>query len=107
MREQCYVPSAYPDLHRAGVNMDYRFVPTDEALTFLLADKVKQVIAIELDKRLVQELQPKVPRNVLVIHADALTIDYSRLPRFTKIVSNLPFQISSPFTFKILNYPFL
>jgi 16S rRNA (adenine1518-N6/adenine1519-N6)-dimethyltransferase len=33
-------------------------------------------------------------------------IDFQELPRFTKIVSNLPFQISSPITFKLLSCSF-
>jgi len=54
----------------------------------------------------VEELEKKIPSNVVVIHADILKIDFNTLPMFNKIVSNLPFQISSPVTFKLLEYPF-
>jgi 16S rRNA (adenine1518-N6/adenine1519-N6)-dimethyltransferase len=47
-----------------------------------------------------------LPRNVELIHADALKIDFATLPKFNKIVSNLPFQISSPITFKFLDHDF-
>lgn len=42
-----------------------------------------------------------------LISGDALVVDFQTLPRFTKIVSNLPFEISSPLTFKFLESSFL
>jgi 16S rRNA (adenine1518-N6/adenine1519-N6)-dimethyltransferase len=80
--------------------------PGKGILTQLLAQKVKQVIAIEIDSNLISHLKQLVPDNVLLINADVLDIDYHELPTFNKIVANLPFQISSPITFKFLTYPF-
>jgi hypothetical protein len=47
-----------------------------------------------------------IPDNVQLINEDALKVDFDTLPRFNKIVSNLPFQISSHITFKFLDYDF-
>ena len=80
--------------------------PGKGVLTKILSEKAKKVIAIELDKRLFEELQKNMPDNVVLINNDVLDIDFNTLPRFNKIVSNLPFQISSPVTFKILDYDF-
>jgi len=80
--------------------------PGTGIITKKLAEKAKQVIAIEIDTRLVEKLKENLPNNVKLINADALKIDLDMLPAFNKIVSNLPFQISSPITFKLLNYPF-
>jgi 16S rRNA (adenine1518-N6/adenine1519-N6)-dimethyltransferase len=80
--------------------------PGKGIITQLLAKRAKQVVAVELDARLVQQLKADLPKNVMLIHGDAVEVDFSKLPRFTKIVSNLPFQISSPITFKLLEYPF-
>ncbi len=80
--------------------------PGKGILTKKLAEKVKQVIAVEIDVKLVKKLKENLPNNVKLIHADILNIDFNTLPAFNKIVSNLPFQISSPFTFKLINYPF-
>jgi 16S rRNA (adenine1518-N6/adenine1519-N6)-dimethyltransferase len=80
--------------------------PGKGIITRLLAKRAKQVVAIELDVSLVQQLKVTLPENVTLIHGDAVKVDFSTLPRFTKIVSNLPFQISSPITFKLLEYPF-
>ena len=75
-------------------------------ITRLLAQKAKQVIAIEIDQRLMDKLKTALPENVTLISGDALSIDFQTLPRFTKIVSNLPFKISSPITFKFLESSF-
>lgn len=80
--------------------------PGKGVLTRLLAEHVKQVVAVEIDSRLVKELTQWVPKNVCLVHADILDVDFQTLPFFTKIVANLPFQISSPITFKLLNYKF-
>jgi len=80
--------------------------PGKGIITLLLAEKAKQVIAIEIDKRLVEQLRPMLPENVTLICSDALSVNFHSLPRFTKIVSNLPFEISSPLMFKFLDYTF-
>lgn len=80
--------------------------PGKGILTKILAEKAKKVIAIEIDKNLVNNLRNILPENVDLIHGDALNIDFKTLPKFNKIVSNLPFKISSPITFKFLDYDF-
>ncbi|MDO5859321.1 16S rRNA (adenine(1518)-N(6)/adenine(1519)-N(6))-dimethyltransferase RsmA [Methanobrevibacter sp.] len=76
-------------------------------LTIELAKKAKKVIAIEQDedicKILAKRLNDEKIDNVELINDDALKVDF---PKFNKIISNLPYQISSPITFKFLNYDF-
>jgi 16S rRNA (adenine1518-N6/adenine1519-N6)-dimethyltransferase len=80
--------------------------PGKGVITKLLASQAKKVIAIELDKNLINFLEKSMPKNVELINDDAVKVDFDTLPKFNKIVSNLPFKISSPITFKILNYDF-
>lgn len=80
--------------------------PGKGILTKLLAEKARKVISIEIDEKLINYLSKIVPNNVKLIHGDALNIDYDKLPKFNKIVANLPFQISSPLTFKFLENTF-
>lgn len=80
--------------------------PGEGILTEILADKANQVIAIEIDENIVRNLTEKFPENVELINNDVLKVDFNSLPNFNKIVSNLPFQISSPITFKFLEYNF-
>jgi 16S rRNA (adenine1518-N6/adenine1519-N6)-dimethyltransferase len=76
-------------------------------LTLELAKKAKKVIAIEQDANIANILSDRLKKekidNVELINDDALNVDF---PKFNKIVSNLPYQISSPITFKFLNYDF-
>ena len=80
--------------------------PGKGILTKILAKKAKKVIAIELDENLINNLKKTLPENVDLIHNDALKVDFRTLSKFNKIVSNLPFKISSPITFKLLDYDF-
>ena len=80
--------------------------PGKGILTESLAEKARKVIAIEIDKKLIDELECFLPVNVEIIHSDILKVDLDSLPKFSKIVSNIPYQISSPVTFKILDYDF-
>lgn len=69
-------------------------------LTRFLAQSAKKVIVIEKDKKFERFLSG-IP-NTEVIIGDALKIDF---PQCDKILSNLPYSISSPLTFKILAQP--
>jgi len=80
--------------------------PGTGILTKLLAERAKKVIAIEIDGELIDKLKKFILDNVELIHGDALKVDFETLPKFNKIVSNLPFQISSHITFKFLDYNF-
>ncbi|MEA3457625.1 MAG: 16S rRNA (adenine(1518)-N(6)/adenine(1519)-N(6))-dimethyltransferase RsmA [Candidatus Thermoplasmatota archaeon] len=80
--------------------------PGKGVLTALLARRARKVIAVEIDKRFIDDLKKNLPKNVLLICADVLKVDFKTLPKFNKIVSNLPYQISSPITFKLLEYDF-
>lgn len=68
---------------------------------------MQKVIAIEKDCKMVEILKDRIHDlkidNIEIINADALKIKF---PKFNKVVSNLPYTISSPITFKLLNYDF-
>jgi len=70
-------------------------------LTEKLAGRASRVIAIEADPELAASIHRL--ENVEVIIGDALKIEF---PFFNKVISNLPYSISSPVTFKLLNYRF-
>lgn len=76
-------------------------------LTIEIAKRAKKVIAIEQDERISQILAKRLKDeridNVELINDDALKVEF---PKFNKVISNLPYQISSPITFKFLDYDF-
>ena len=61
--------------------------------------------SIEYDRKLTQYLKRKFQShdNVTILAGDALKLDY---PEVTKFIANLPFHISSPITFRLLDYDF-
>lgn len=74
-------------------------------LTDKISESSKFVYAIENDPDLVRILKNrfKNSRNIKIIPGNALRIEF---PRFNKIVSNLPYNISRRITEKILGYDF-
>jgi len=75
-------------------------------MTMKLLRKVKSVIAVEVDPRMVAELQKRVATteyasHLQIIFGDVLKID---LPYFDVCVANLPYQISSAIVFKLLSH---
>jgi 16S rRNA (adenine1518-N6/adenine1519-N6)-dimethyltransferase len=78
------------------------------ALTRPLAATCAHVIGLEADSgiiRLHQE-QQDLPANVELVHADILKVDLASLVapgERLKIVANLPYSISSPFLFRLID----
>lgn len=79
------------------------------ALTQCLAEQVTGVTGIEIDRGIVAYLQQTdtLPDNVNLLHEDILKSDFSLLHQGIgtplKIISNLPYSISNPFIFKLID----
>lgn len=71
-------------------------------LTRLLSARAGTVFAIEIDPGLAASLEGRFS-NLTVLRGDALRVS---LPDYNKVVSNLPYQISSKITFRLLERPF-
>jgi 16S rRNA (adenine1518-N6/adenine1519-N6)-dimethyltransferase len=74
--------------------------PGKGILTKELSERAKQIIAVELDEKLALALEGKFP-NVMIVRGDILKIEW---PEFDKIVSNIPFEISSPLLTRIFEH---
>lgn len=74
------------------------------ALTFYLAKTEAKIFAIEKDKTLIPYLKKQEFPNLTVLEEDALRVKFGDLlqGRAGKIVGNLPYAISSPLMFKVL-----
>ncbi len=78
-------------------------------LTFPLAEKAGKVIAIEKDPSLIPFLQKKRFPNLIILEQDILEMDFPALlkkeKKFkgnVKLAGNLPYSLSSPLLFKVL-----
>lgn len=78
------------------------------SLTLPLAERVKQVIGLELDAGIIAYHQEhhSLPGNVTLIHQDLLKADFAELAAQThgplKILANLPYSISNLLLFKLI-----
>ena len=75
-------------------------------LTDRLLQKAKQVVAIEIDGRLAAEVKKRVQDKGLsykfkLLEGDCLKVPF---PAFDVCATNLPYNISSPFVFKLLTH---
>ncbi len=73
-------------------------------LTRALSASAQRVIAIELDRSLRGALQDELAgcENVDLQFGDALAYPYGTLPQGTVVVANLPYAISTPLLFQLL-----
>lgn len=79
------------------------------ALTFELARRAGRVLAIEIDRDLTPELAERVEPHVVVVEADALTVDLVALVdqhvgpgACVRVAGNLPYNISAPIVLRLV-----
>ena len=88
------------------------------ALTEHLVDQVGQLAVVELDRDLIPNLRISFAtrKNFHIYEGDALKFDYSRIPQDLsdqssatdskmRIVGNLPYNISTPLLFHLIEHP--
>lgn len=77
------------------------------ALTAPLLERLDHLEVVELDRDLIPGLRQLAPTSRLTIHtADALEFDFAArtaIPRSLRIVGNLPYNISTPLLFHLLD----
>ena len=83
--------------------------PGRGALTLPLAARVRRVVAVEIDRDLAAQLSEQALAGVTVLCEDVLRVDLAALVAAeaasggrVRIVGNLPYNISSPILFKLL-----
>ncbi|MBF0515634.1 MAG: ribosomal RNA small subunit methyltransferase A [Nitrospirae bacterium] len=77
--------------------------PGTGSLTEILIARANKVIAIGLDITLYDRLKVRFSGcpNLELVHADALTFDYSSIGAF-KVAANIPYYITTPLIFRLL-----
>lgn len=77
------------------------------AITEHLVDKVAELHVVELDRDLIPRLEQKFAsrENFTIHHGDALKFDFGQLAgnQQIRVVGNLPYNISTPLIFHLLN----
>jgi 16S rRNA (adenine1518-N6/adenine1519-N6)-dimethyltransferase len=80
--------------------------PGQAALTRQLVQRAGHVTAVEIDRDLAAWLRGEfAPEQLTLIEADALKLDWSTLAAGPiRVVGNLPYNISSPLLFRLMEY---
>ena len=78
--------------------------PGKGALTFPLIDHLDHIHVIEIDRDLISLLQKKSNKKITIHESDALVFNFDQFTKNIRIVGNLPYNISSPLLFHLLNY---
>ncbi|NOZ70161.1 MAG: ribosomal RNA small subunit methyltransferase A [Deferribacteres bacterium] len=75
-------------------------------LTRFLSERAGRVIAIEIDRRLIERLRENLAarENVEIITADALSFPYETIEGTFRVVANIPYNITTPLIFRLLQY---
>ncbi len=79
------------------------------ALTLPLAALAQHVFGYEIDSGIIRfhEEEGDLPNNVTLVHQDILTADFQEIAKQCggglKILANLPYSISNPFIFKLID----
>ncbi len=75
-------------------------------LTRLVAPRVHHVTAIEIDQRLIPDLAAEFDavNNVTLLNQDFLSVDLETVTKPVRIIGNIPYQITSPIVFKVIDY---
>ena len=79
--------------------------PGLSALTQPLLDRLPQLTVVEIDRDLAARLRQRhTPERLRVVEADALTVDFSQFGDSVRVVGNLPYNISSPLLFHLMDF---
>lgn len=80
--------------------------PGQGALTQPLLTKLDALTAIEIDNDLSAYLQtlPQASRKLRLINEDALCVDFSQFGQNARVIGNLPYHISTPLLFHLLQF---
>ncbi len=78
--------------------------PGKGALTFPLIGHLEHINVIEIDRDLISLLLKKNNEKICIHESDALVFNFNQFKQNIRIVGNLPYNISSPLLFHLLNY---
>jgi 16S rRNA (adenine1518-N6/adenine1519-N6)-dimethyltransferase len=78
--------------------------PGLSALTAPLLEQLEKLTAIEIDRDLAARLRQRFAiERLTVVEADALQVDFTQFGQALRIVGNLPYNISSPLLFALVD----
>ena len=78
--------------------------PGKGALTLPILEHLNHLNIIEIDRDLVSLLNSLKQDKLTIFEADALQFDFNQFPQKIRVIGNLPYNISSPLLFHLLDF---
>jgi 16S rRNA (adenine1518-N6/adenine1519-N6)-dimethyltransferase len=79
--------------------------PGPGALTERLAQVIRPLHVVEIDRDLAADLRLRFAPDTVVVHeGDALAFDFATLPAGLRVVGNLPYNVSTPLLFHVASF---
>lgn len=81
--------------------------PGEGALTKYLVEQTQNLVAVDVDRRVIERIEDAFGGRLTILHQDFLATDFAALLQSDKqklrIVGNIPYNITSPILFHILD----
>ncbi len=104
LTDQSVVASLIDAIHPKTEETIVEIGPGLGALTKPLLKKINHLHVVEIDRDIVTWMQNEYAKNTVTIHnIDALKFDFSTLGESIRVVGNLPYNISTPILFHLLD----
>lgn len=105
LTDRHYLERVVAEIAPAAADEMVEIGPGPGALTERLAQAVRTLHVVEIDRELAAALRSRFPAGRVVVHeADALDFDFGRLPAGLRVVGNLPYNVSTPLLFHVASF---
>ena len=103
LTDQGIINSLITAIHPQADDLMVEIGPGLGAMTQPLLKHLNHLHVVEIDRDIIQWMQGFYPAGKITIHnSDVLKFDFSRIGERIRVVGNLPYNISSPILFKLL-----
>ncbi len=103
LTDQAIITSLVDAIHPLNNDLMVEIGPGLGALTQPLLKKLNHLHVVEIDRDIISWMQSFYPKDKVSIHnSDVLKFDFATIGERIRVVGNLPYNISSPILFKLL-----
>jgi len=103
LTDQGIINSLISAIHPQENDLMVEIGPGLGAMTQPLIKQLNHLHVVEIDRDIIQWMQGFYPAGKITIHnSDVLKFDFSEIGQRIRVVGNLPYNISSPILFKLL-----
>ncbi|HEY0563899.1 MAG TPA: 16S rRNA (adenine(1518)-N(6)/adenine(1519)-N(6))-dimethyltransferase RsmA [Methylophilus sp.] len=104
LTDQAIITSLINTIHPQADDLMVEIGPGLGAMTQPLLKQLHHLHVVEIDRDIIQWMQNTYPADKVTIHhADVLKFDFTSLGERIRVVGNLPYNISSPILFHLLD----